>query len=173
MSWCEASIEAHRQECLCHLRRKAHDEHGAVVATGASANGRGRALSKLDQFSSLRDGYLRDVPLLEQVLWGFAAPRDSKSGFENVGGDFGETHTGGAFFAPAAWNGREDSRGVLDHAGLLIGGEQQDAVALMLESEGGEDFSGDAEIGVAEMRAFGSLGKRECDAAKGCWFHLS
>ena len=173
MSWCEASREAHRQECLCHLRRKAHDEYGGGVATGASANGRGRALSKLDQFSSLRDGYLRDVPLLEQVLWGFAAPRDSKSGFENVGGDFGETHTGGAFFAPAAWDWREDSRGVLDHAGLLIGGEQQDSVALMLESEGGEDFSGDAEIGVAEMRAFGSLGKRECDAAKGGWFHVS
>ena len=173
MSWCEASIEAHRQECLCHLRRKAHDEYGAVVATGASANGRGRALSKLDQFSSLRDGYLRDVPLLEQVLWGFAAPRDSKSGFENVGGDFGETHTGGAFFAPAAWNGAENFGGVLDHAGLLIGGEQQDSVALMFEREGGEDFAGDAEVGVAEVRAFGGFGERECDAAKGCWFHVS
>jgi hypothetical protein len=63
---------------------------------------------------------LRDVPLLEQALWGFAAPGDSKGGFENVGGDFGETHAGGTFFAPAAWDWGENFGCVLDHAGLLI-----------------------------------------------------
>ena len=42
---CEASRKAHRpfarelflraeQECLCHLRRKAHDDYSVVVATG-------------------------------------------------------------------------------------------------------------------------------------------
>jgi hypothetical protein len=136
-------------------------------------HGRRRALSKLDQLLQFARRILRDVPLLEQALWGFAAPGDSKGGFENVGGDFGETHAGGTFFAPAAWDWGEDFGGVLDHAGLLIRCEQEDAVALMLESEGGEDFSGDAEVGVAEMRAFGGLGQRECDAAKGGWFHLS
>ena len=69
--------------------------------------------------------------------------------------------------------GREDFGGVLDHAGLLIGGEQEDSVALMLECEGGEDFAGDAKIGVAEMGAFGGLGKREGDVAKSWLVSLS
>jgi hypothetical protein len=43
----------------------------------------------------------------------------------------------------------------------------------MLESEGSEDFAGDAEVGIAEMRAFGGFGQRECDLAKGGWFHVS
>ncbi len=49
---------------------------------------------------------------------------------------------------------------------MLIGGEQEDAVALMFKGEGGEDFAGDAEVGVAEMGAFGGFGKRECDACE-------
>jgi len=61
----------------------------------------------------------------------------------------------------------------LDHAGLLIGREQEDSEALMLECQGGEDFAGNAEIGVAEMGAFGGLGQRECDTTKGGWFHVS
>ena len=74
-------------------------------------------------------------------------------------GTFFEENSRGAFFAPATWNGREDFRRVLDHAGLLIGGEKEDSVALMLERESGEDFSGDAKVGLAEVRAFGSFGE--------------
>ena len=54
---------------------------------------------------------------------------------------------------------REYFRGVLDHAGLLVGSKEEDAEALMFECEGGEDFSGDAEVGVAEVRAFGGFGE--------------
>jgi hypothetical protein len=109
--------------------------------------------------------------MLKKSLGGFAAPSDAQGGFENVGGNFCEGDAGGTLFAPAAWDWGENFGSVLDHAGLLIGGEQEDAVALMLEREGGEDFAGDAEVGVAEMGAFGGLGKRECDLAKCGWFH--
>jgi hypothetical protein len=61
----------------------------------------------------------------------------------------------------------------LDHASLLISGEEEDTIALVFEGESGEDFSGDAEISVAEVGALSSFGKREGDAAEGCWFHLS
>jgi hypothetical protein len=107
------------------------------------------------------------------VLGGFATPGYAESGFEDVSRNFREADAGGAFFSPAAWNWGEDLRGVLDHAGLLIGGEQKNAVALMFEGESGEDFSGDAEISVAEVGALSSFGQRECDAAEGGWFHLS
>jgi hypothetical protein len=111
--------------------------------------------------------------MLKKSLWGFAAPGYAEGGFEDVGGHLCEGDAGGAFFAPAAWNWGEDLRGVLDHAGLLIGGKQEDAVALMLKSQGGEDFAGDAEIGIAEMGAFGGFGQRECDLTKRGWFHVS
>jgi hypothetical protein len=124
-----------------------------------------------------RRGRVLDSPLLTQIseeaLWGFAAPGYAEGGFEDVGGNICEGDAGGAFFAPAAWNWGEDLRGVLDHAGLLIGSEQQDSVALMLECQRGEDFAGDAEIGVAEMGAFGGFRERERDAAKGGWLHVS
>ena len=102
-----------------------------------------------------RRGRVLDLPLLtrsdEEVLGGFAAPSYAEGGFEDVRGNLCEGDAGGAFFAPAAWDWGEDFGGVLDHTGLLIGGKQEDAIALMLESEGGEDFSGDAKVGVAEM----------------------
>jgi hypothetical protein len=110
---------------------------------------------------------------LEEALWGFAAPGNAQGGFENVSGNFCEGDASGAFFAPAAGNWGEDFRRVLDHAGLLVAGEEEDAVALMFESEGCEDFAGDAEIGVAEVRAFGGFGERERDAAERCRFHVS
>ena len=111
--------------------------------------------------------------LLEEVLGGFAAPGYAQGGFEDVGGNFCESYAGGAFFAPAAWDWREDFGGVLDHAGLLIVSEQEDSVALMFESERGEDFAGDAEIGVAEMGALSGFGQRERDATERCRFHVS
>ena len=123
-----------------------------------------------------RRGRVLDLPLLtrsdEEVLGGFAAPSYAEGGFVDVRGNLCEGDAGGAFFAPAAWDWGKDFRGVLDHAGLLISREQEDSVALMFECEGGEDFAGDAEIGVAEMGAFGGFGERECDAAKGGWFHV-
>lgn len=96
---------------------------------------------------------------LLEALGGLAAPGYAEGGFEDVGGDLCETYAGGAFFAPAAWDWREDFWSVLDHAGLLVRGEQEDSVALVFEGEGGEDFSGDAKIGVAEVRAFRGFGK--------------
>jgi hypothetical protein len=124
-----------------------------------------------------RRGRVLDLPLRtrisEEALWGFAAPGYAEGGFEDVGGNLCEGDAGGAFFAPAAWNWGEDLRGVLDHASLLIGREQEDSEALMLECERGEDLAGNAEIGVAEMGAFSGFGKRECDAAKGGWLHGS
>src|SRR5579862_6411592 len=124
-----------------------------------------------------RRGRVLDPPLLtrsdEEVLGGFAAPSYAEGGFEDVRGNLCQVDAGGAFFAPAAWNRAEKFGGVLDHAGLLIGGKQEDAVALMFEGEGGEDFAGDAEIGVAEMGAFGGFGERKGDAAKGFGRHFS
>src|SRR5579862_906205 len=68
-----------------------------------------------------------DLPLLtrisDEVLGGFAAPGYAEGGFEDVGGNFCEGDAGGAFFAPAAWDRGEDFWGVLNHSGLLIGGE--------------------------------------------------
>lgn len=110
---------------------------------------------------------------MEEALGGFTTPSNAEGGFQDVGWDFRETYAGGAFFAPAAWNRGEDFRGVLDHAGLLVRGEEENSEALMFEGEGGEDFAGDAEVGVAEVGTFGGFGERECDAAEGCWFHLS
>jgi|SRR5579864_6326990 len=102
-----------------------------------------------------RRGRVLDLPLLarvsEEAFGGFAAPGYAEGGFEDVRGNLCQVDAGGAFFAPAAWNRAENFGGVLDHAGLLIGGKQEDAIALMLESESGEDFSGDAKVGVAEM----------------------
>ena len=109
---------------------------------------------------------------LLEALGGFAAPCYAEGGFEDVGGDLCETYPRGAFFAPAARDRGEDFRGVLNHTGLLVGGEEQDAEALMFEGEGGEDFAGDAEVGIAEVRAFRGFGQREGDAAEGCWFHV-
>src|ERR1700745_1038768 len=95
-----------------------------------------------------RRGRVLDPPLLtrisEEVLGGFAAPGYAEGGFEDVGWNLCEGDAGGAFFAPAAWNWGEDLRGVLDHAGLLIGREQEDSVALVFESEGRENFAGNA-----------------------------
>ena len=92
---CEASRKAHRpfipqgrQECLCHLRRKAHDDYSVVVATGHLLGGavNGGALP-----APTRAG-LVDPPLLtrinEEVLGGFAAPGYAQGGFENVSGNF-------------------------------------------------------------------------------------
>ena len=96
--------------------------------------------------------------MLKKSLRSFAAPSDAESGFQDVRRNFCEGDPGGAFFAPAAWNRAEDFGGVLDHTGLLIGGEQEDSVALMLECEGGENLAGDAKVGVTEMGAFGGFG---------------
>jgi hypothetical protein len=133
-------------------RKKSHNEDATLKggATGGICGGR----------------------LQEEALRGFAAPSYAEGGFQDVGGNFCEVDAGGAFFAPAPWDWREDFGSVLDHAGLLIAGEQEDPVALMFECEGGEDFAGDAEVGVAEVGAFGGFGQRECDAAEGCWFHV-
>jgi hypothetical protein len=111
--------------------------------------------------------------LFEEALRGFAAPGYAQSGFEDVRRNFCEGDARGTFFAPAAGNWGEDFGRVLDHAGLLVAGEQQDSIALMFESEGGEDFAGDAEVGVAEMGAFGGFGERERDAAERYRFHVS
>lgn len=96
--------------------------------------------------------------LLKKSLRSLAAPSDAEGGFEDIGRDFRETHACGAFFAPASRDWREDFRSVLDHAGLLVAGEQEDSEALVFKGEGCEDFAGNAEIGVAEMRAFRGLG---------------
>src|SRR5262249_46643279 len=77
----------------------------------------------------------------------------------------------GSFFAPAAGDRGKNLRRILNHAGLLVGSEEEDAEALMFEGEGGENFAGDAEIGVAEVRALGGLREREADAAEGFGSH--
>jgi hypothetical protein len=43
----------------------------------------------------------------------------------------------------------------------------------MFEGERGENFAADAEVGIAEVRAFGGFGEREGDAAEGGWRHVS
>src|SRR5215472_15254298 len=59
----------------------------------------------------------------------------------------------------------------MNHAGLLVGSEEQDAETLMFEGEGSEDFAGDAEVGLTEMGALGGFGERESDTAEGFGGH--
>ena len=94
------------------------------------------------------------------------APGGEEGFFEDAFSGFGEEHAGGAFAAPGAvaWveNGRMGlneifllERSKLDHSKLFVG-----------IGEGGEDFSGDAEVGVVHVLALFGFGEAESDAAE-------
>jgi hypothetical protein len=61
------------------------------------------------------------------------------------------------------WTGE---RLVGDEGGLLFGGEFEDAAALFLGGEGGEDLVVEAEVGVVHVGAFDGSGELEGEAAE-------
>ena len=94
------------------------------------------------------------------------APGGEEGFFKDAFGGFGEKHAGGAFAAPGAvaWieNGRMGhgeifllDRGEFDHGELFVG-----------VGEGGEDFSGDSEVGVVHVLSFFGLRKAKSEAAE-------
>ena len=81
-----------------------------------------------------------------------------------------EPNMRGAVAAPAAGNGQKDIRSFGDELGLDIGREHQVSVPLFFRGERGEDAAANTEIRRAEVGAFFSAFKAECDAAEigGC-----
>ena len=70
-----------------------------------------------------------------------------------------------AHAAPSSLYGGEDVGLVGDEGTLLFGGEFEDAAALILGGEGGEDLVVEAEVGVVHVGAFDGSGEQEGEAA--------
>ena len=68
--------------------------------------------------------------------------------------------------APASLDGREDVGLVGDEGVLLFGGELEDAAALFLGVEGGEDLVVEPEVGVVHVGAFDGSGEFKGEAAE-------
>ena len=77
-----------------------------------------------------------------------------------------EVEEGHAHAAPASLDGGEDVGLVGDEGCLLLGGEFEDAAALFLGGEGGEDLVVEAEVGVVHVGAFDGSGELEGEAAE-------
>jgi hypothetical protein len=77
-----------------------------------------------------------------------------------------EVDVGHAHASPPSLNGREDVRLIGDEGGLLIEGEFEDAAALFLAGEGGEDLVIEAEVGVVHVGAFEGFGELQGEAAE-------
>ena len=78
----------------------------------------------------------------------------------------GEKDAGAAFAAPGAGDGLEGGRTSGDEFILLCGSELDHATLFIGIAEGGEDFSGDAEVGVVHVLALLGLWKRKGEAAE-------
>ena len=91
-------------------------------------------------------------------------------GLEGAGHDgfvgFFEVNVGHAHAAPASLDRGEDVGLVGDEGGLLFEGEFEDAAALLLAGEGGEDPVVEAEVGVVHVGAFDGSGELEGEAAE-------
>jgi len=88
-----------------------------------------------------------------------------------------ELDEGHAHASPSSLDRREDVGLVGYKGGLLIEGEFENAAALLLAGEGGEDVVVEAEVGVVHVRAFDGSGELEGEAAEEGYmrvcFHLS
>ena len=91
-------------------------------------------------------------------------------GFEGAGHDglvgLIEVNVGHAHAAPASLDRGEDVGLVSYKAGLLFEGEFEDAAALLLAGEGGEDPVIEAKVGVVHVGAFDGSGELEGEAAE-------
>ena len=77
-----------------------------------------------------------------------------------------EMEVGHAHASPPSLDWREDVGLVGDEGGLLFEGEFEDAAALFLAGEGGEDLVVEAEVGVVHVGAFDGFGQCEGEAAE-------
>jgi len=89
-----------------------------------------------------------------------------ESALEDIFGGFGEEDVRGAMFAPTPVDREENFGEILDEKLLLLGIEQQIAVAFLDVGESGEDAAADAKIGSSEVRALLGVGEAEGDAAE-------
>ena len=94
------------------------------------------------------------------------APGGEKGFFDRALGGFGEEDVGAALAAPGAVAWIEDRRMRLNEIFLLDGRELDHGELIVGVGEGGEDFSGDAEVGVAHMFSFFGFGEAEGESAK-------
>jgi hypothetical protein len=94
------------------------------------------------------------------------APGGQEGFFEGAFGGFGEKHARRALAAPGSVDGRESDGIGLDEVFLLRGRELDHATFFVWVAEGGEDFPGDAEVGMVHVATLFGLGKRESEAAK-------
>ena len=94
------------------------------------------------------------------------APGGEDGFFEGALVRFGEEDAGAAFATPGAVAWLEYRWVRFDEIFLLNGSELDHGKLFVGIGEGGEDFSGDAEIGVVHVFAFFAFCKAESDAAE-------
>ncbi len=97
---------------------------------------------------------------------GVIAPGGEESFFEDALVGFGEEHVGAAFAAPGAVAWIENGRMGLDELFLLDGSEFDHGELFVGVGESGEDFTGDAEVGVIHVLALFGFGEAQGDAAE-------
>ena len=94
------------------------------------------------------------------------APGGEDGFFEDALVGFGEEDIGAAFAAPGSLAWIENGGMGLNEIFLLDGREFDHSELFVRIGEGGEDFSGDAEVGVVHVLALFGLGQAEGDAAE-------
>ena len=101
------------------------------------------------------------------------APGGEEGFFDGALAGFGEEDVGAAFAAPGSVDGAESGGVSFDEIFLLDGSEFDHGELFVGVGEGGEDFSGDAEVGMIHVPALLGLRKSEGQAAKisGCRRH--
>lgn len=97
------------------------------------------------------------------------APGGEDGFFEGALGGFGEEDMRAACTAPGSVDRSERGGMGCDEIFLLDGSEFDHGELFVGISEGGEDFSGDAEVGVVHVLALFGLWEAEGDAAEIGW----
>ena len=94
------------------------------------------------------------------------APGGEDGFFEDAFAGFGEKHVGTAFAAPGAVAWIKNGGMGLNEIFLLDRGEFDHGELFVGVSESGEDFTGDAEVGVVHVLAPFGCGEAESEAAE-------
>ena len=138
-----------------------------------STSGRGeRQIAKLE-FQRTTNRLLLRKGFEDQLARSVVAPSGEDGGLQGAFSGFGQEHAGAALASPGACGGCKGGRMSGDEFFLLDGSELDHPVLLVGITEGSEDFSGDAEVGMIHVPALLGLRKSEGQAAKisGCRRH--
>ena len=94
------------------------------------------------------------------------APGGEDGGLESALGGFGEEDAGAALAAPGSVDGLEGGGMGCDEFFLLCGSELDHTTFFVWIAQSGEDFAGDAEVGMVHVPALLGLREREGKAAE-------